>query len=159
MTIRIEAVGSASGIEEAGRLFAEYAAGLPFSLEYQGFSAELRGLPGVYSPPRGAILIAWEGGSAAGVVAVRPMAEAGACEMKRLYVRPAWRGRGVGRALVEGIVSAARGMGYGVMRLDTSAEMSAARATYERAGFRECARYNDDPDPTTVYYSLDLRRG
>src|ERR1041385_6463368 len=99
-------------------LFREYAAGVGIDLCFQDFGQELAELPGRYAPPRGRLLVAWEGDEAAGCVALRELT-GGICEMKRLYVRPAFRSRGIGRTLANAIVSAAWQIGYDRMRLDT----------------------------------------
>lgn len=139
----------------AAKLFLEYAQSLPFSLEYQGFSGELAGLPGKYAPPTGAILLAVERDRALGCIAIRPHT-AGECEIKRFYVTPDARGRGIGHLLLSAAVRRASDLGYRSICLDSSQDMRAARRTYEAAGFRPCDRYNDDPDPSTVYYRLAL---
>jgi putative acetyltransferase len=142
-------------VAAAGELFREYAAGLPFSLDYQGFVEELATLPGRYAPPSGRLLLAVGGAEPAGSVALRAL-EPGVCEMKRLYVRPAWRGRGVGRLLAERIVEEGQGIGYRIMRLDTSGDMAAAIHIYRALGFREIGRYNDDPLEDTLFFELEL---
>lgn len=139
----------------AGALFLEYARSLPFSLEYQGFTDELASLPGKYSPPRGAILLAMLSDTPIGCVAIRPHAGA-ECEIKRFYVKPSARGRGIGHQLLGAAIERARDLGYRSVCLDSSVDMLAARRAYEAAGFKPCERYNDDPDPTTVYFRLDL---
>ncbi|MCC6971269.1 MAG: GNAT family N-acetyltransferase [Phycisphaerales bacterium] len=139
----------------AADLFFEYAGSLPFSLEYQGFSDELASLPGKYAAPAGAILLAMDGERALGCIAIRPHA-GDECEIKRFYVRPAARGCGIGHRLLSAAVVRARDIGYASICLDSSADMLAARRTYEAAGFKTCERYNDDPDPTTVYFRLRL---
>ncbi len=142
-------------LSAAARLFIEYAQSLPFSLEYQGFSGELAGLPGKYAPPTGAILLAVDADRPLGCIAIRPHT-ACECEIKRFYVTPDARGRGIGHQLLSAAVRRASGLGYRSICLDSSQDMRAARRTYEVAGFRPCDRYNDDPDPTTVYYRLVL---
>lgn len=139
----------------AGELFLEYARSLPFSLEYQGFSEELATLPGKYAPPAGAILLAMESGAPIGCIAIRPQSPE-ECEIKRFFVKPEARGRRVGHQLLAAAIQRARELGYTSICLDSSADMIAARRTYEAAGFRPCERYNDDPDPTTVYFRLIL---
>jgi ribosomal protein S18 acetylase RimI-like enzyme len=139
-------------------LFTEYAESLGFDLCFQGFDRELEGLPGEYTPPRGRLLIAEEGGEAAGCVALRELGE-GVCEMKRLYVRPGFRGRGTGRELSEEIVRIARREGYGKMRLDTLASMEAATALYRSMEFREIGPYRYNPLGDAVYMELDLQEG
>ncbi len=138
-------------------LFYAYAASLPIDLGYQGFDGELASLPGKYAPPQGALLIARdESGAALGCVAMRPLDEPGVCEMKRLYVAPAGRGNGVGRALVSALIDAARAAGHREMRLDTLAHMHEAQALYRAFGFQEIAAYYDSPIEHTVFMSLRL---
>lgn len=132
-------------------LFREYADELNVSLCFQGFEEELTGLPGKYAPPGGALLLARVGDDVAGVVGLRPLGE-GACEMKRLYVRPDFRGTGAGRLLAERIVVIGGDMGYRSMRLDTLDRLAAARALYERQGFREVPAYYANPLDGVLYY-------
>ena len=142
-------------IEVARQLFREYAASLGFDLEFQGFSEELATLPGSYAPPRGRLLLAWEGEEAAGCVALRPI-EPGICEMKRLYVKPVYRGAGLGRRLAEQIVREARDAGYGRIRLDTLPAMAGARVLYEALGFRPIPPYRANPIDGAVFLELAL---
>jgi ribosomal protein S18 acetylase RimI-like enzyme len=141
----------------ARQLFNEYAASLDISLCFQGFDEELAGLPGTYAPPRGRLLLAWRGKESAGCVALRPL-EPGTCEMKRLYVRPAYRTGGVGRLLVERVIHEAAMAGYRRMRLDTLPAMEAALQLYRRLGFREIAPYTANPVEGTVFLELELDR-
>lgn len=136
-------------------LFRAYAAELPIDLGYQGFDAELASLPGKYAPPRGALLIARDGAQALGCVAMRPL-EQSVVEMKRLYVSPAGRGHGAGKALARAIVDAARAAGYREMRLDTLDTMHEAQKLYRALGFTERGPYYDTPIPNTVFMSLAL---
>jgi ribosomal protein S18 acetylase RimI-like enzyme len=141
-------------------LFLEYRDELGVSLCFQGFDEELVTLPGAYAPPRGALLLLKEGDAVAGCVALRPLpGDSGgdACEMKRLYVRPAFRGRGGGRQLTEAVTAAARRAGHGRICLDTLARMTAAQALYGSLGFREVPAYYDNPLAGARYFALELQ--
>jgi ribosomal protein S18 acetylase RimI-like enzyme len=138
------------------RLFGDYAASLGVDLGYQDFAAEVANLPGKYRPPNGELFVGLDvAGEGLGCVALRPMAD-GDCEMKRLYVAPAARGLGLGRALVAAVVLRAREIGYSRIKLDTLPEMEAALAVYRRAGFAPIARYYDTPVAGTVFLGLAL---
>lgn len=139
----------------ARKLFGEYAQAIGTDLEYQGFSAELAALPVPYMPPRGALLIARIDAGVAGCVALRPLDEHRG-EMKRLYVRPAYRKSGLGKRLVDAVIDAAQRAGYRELRLDTLASMTSAQALYGRLGFVEIPPYNTAHPPGTRFYSLDL---
>jgi len=146
-------------IAAAASLFREYADGLGIDLGFQGFEAELRGLPGRYAPPEGALLLAWgEAREALGCVAVRPLEGRRICEMKRLYVRPSARRLGIGEALVAAVIEAAEALGYGEMRLDTLPSMAAAAALYGRFGFAPIPAYYANPIPGTLYFGRKLAR-
>jgi putative acetyltransferase len=136
-------------------LFEEYAEALGVDLGFQDFERELAELPGDYVPPAGRLLLALDP-EPAGCVALRPF-EPGVCEMKRLYVRPAYRGSGLGRLLAEQIVTAGRDAGYERMRLDTLPTMAAARGLYESLGFVEIDAYRPNPVHGTTYFELALR--
>ena len=150
----IVTIVSANGPEDIAHvraLFREYARFLNVSLCFQGFEEELAGLPGKYAPPEGELLLARVGDGVAGVVGLRPLG-GGFCEMKRLYVRPEFRGTGAGRLLAERVVDLGRALGYRAMRLDTLDRLEAARALYDRLGFREVPAYYDNPLDGVLYY-------
>ena len=143
-------------IEQARELFLEYAKSLGFSLCFQSFDQELAGLPGDYAPPDGCLLLAEYEGSLAGCVALHKL-ETGIREMKRLYLRPQFRGKGVGRRLAESVIAKARSIGYQRMRLDTvEPMMKDAVALYRRLGFREIAPYRPNPIEGAMYMELAL---
>jgi ribosomal protein S18 acetylase RimI-like enzyme len=137
-------------------LFTEYARAIEIDLCFQSFDRELAELPGKYAPPDGRLFLALENESAAGCVALRKL-DVGICEMKRLYVRPAFRGCGLGRRLANETIFAAREIGYDRMRLDTLATMTAAIALYESFGFQRIPAYYDNPSGLVVFMELKLR--
>ncbi|MGV3730314.1 MAG: GNAT family N-acetyltransferase [Sphingopyxis sp.] len=137
-------------------LFRAYVASLDVDLAYQDFEAELAGLPGHYAAPRGLLLLARDiEGTPLGCVACRPLGE-DICEMKRLFVAPAGRGRGLGRLLVRRLFADARALGYREMRLDTLASMHAAQALYRAEGFEPTTPYYDTPVAGTVFLRRSL---
>ena len=155
-TLHLEQAEAPEQIALARTLFQEYGASLGFSLCFQNFDKELAGLPGDYAPPKGRLLIAYLEGEPAGCVALHEF-EPGISEMKRLYVRPAFRGKRVGLALTNAIITAARDIGYRRMRLDTvPSVMADAVKMYGRLGFKEIAPYRVNPQPGTLYLELDL---
>ena len=135
--------------------FREYVASLAEDISFQDFEAEFAGLPGKYARPGGAVLIAWDGAQPDGAVAYH-MVEPGVCEMKRLYIRPAFRGKGIARELANELIDDARRQGYRTMLLDTLGSMSAARALYRDLGFVPVAPYYDNPLSGVMYMALDL---
>jgi len=140
-------------------IFQEYADGLGIDLCFQQFAAELAGLPGEYQEPRGGLLVARVGGELAGCCALRPLDNAdypNAAEMKRLYVRKAFRGFGLGRQLSEAILDTARRAGYACVLLDTLSEMDTARSLYDDLGFVEIAPYYHNPISGAHYLKVDL---
>lgn len=167
--IRIVPAESGETIARARDLFLEYAAGLGIDLCFQNFEQELAALPGDYAPPDGRLFLAYYGGPHPGPVA-RPAGQdmqlAGcgalrkidlaACEMKRLYVRPAFRGKGIGRALAMALIDTAKQIGYARMVLDTLPSMAEAQTLYRSLGFREIPPYRYNPTPGTLFMELTL---
>jgi ribosomal protein S18 acetylase RimI-like enzyme len=142
-------------VATARELFREYAEAIGTDLEYQGFAAELAALPAPYVPPAGALLIAQTDTAVAGCVGLRPLDEHTG-EMKRLYVRAAFRGGGLGERLVQAAIDAARRAGYRELRLDTLHSMQSAQALYRRLGFVEIPPYGSKHLPGTRFYELRL---
>lgn len=157
--VRIESVQHGPALDDVRALFVEYQADIGVDLCFQGFDDELDRLPGDYTEPLGALLLAYIGDDLAGCCAFRPLLGsdyANACEMKRLFVRRAFRGFGVGRALVDRTMMMARQSGYDVMLLDTLNEMETARAMYAQAGFEEIAPYYHNPLAGAHYLKAQL---
>src|SRR5579862_9722993 len=147
----IQQAATPGEIAQARELFLEYAESLGFSLCFQNFDQELAGLPGDYAPPGGRLLLAELSGELAGCVALHKFDD-DICEMKRLYLRRKFRGKGLGRILAEAIIAEARNIGYRRMRLDTVGPvMPDAVAMYRKLGFREIAPYRTNPMPGTLY--------
>ena len=146
-------------LEPAREVLREYAASLGIDLCFQNFEAELAALPGEYAAPQGQLLLAYVDGALAGCGGLRALPDvdhANACEMKRLYVRPAFRRFGLGRVLAEALLDEARRAGYSVMLLDTLDEMESARELYATLGFEEVAPYYFNPIPGAHYLKADL---
>jgi ribosomal protein S18 acetylase RimI-like enzyme len=143
-------------VEDARALLLEYTESLGVDLSFQNFDRELAAFPESYLPPTGALLLCFRDESPAGSVAMRGLDD-GVCEMKRLYVRPAFRGRGVGRELALAVIEAGREAGYRSMRLDTLPGMDDAQRLYRLLGFGEIDAYYENPVPGTKYLELDLR--
>ena len=146
-------------LDTVRELFREYAQALGVDLCFQGFEQELLTLPGDYASPRGTLLLALLDGQAAGCCAMRPLDNAdypNAAELKRLYVRKAFRGFGLGRELVEGILDQARQAGYSSVLLDTLDDMGTARALYVELGFEAIPPYYHNPIPGAHYLKVDL---
>src|SRR5215213_4229115 len=154
--MRISQANTQEDIRQARALFEEYAAGVGTSLCFQNFDRELANLPGDYAPPDGRLLLATEDEQLAGCIALRKLAPS-VCEMKRLFLRPAYRGNGRGKLLVETIIDEARKLGYTTMRLDTlPGRMDKAIALYESLGFIEIAPYCENPVEDAKFMELDL---
>lgn len=135
----------------------EYAAWLKFELCFQGFDEELRTLPGKYAPPGGRLFLARWTRQPAGIGALRPLDESGVCEMKRLYIRPEFRGHSLGEAIAKKLIEDARAIGYKAMRLDTvPGKMDSAIALYRRLGFKEIKPYYSTPVQHTLFMELAL---
>lgn len=152
------AVGEALGAEDVAacrELFIEYQRALGVSLCFQGFDRELETLPGAYGRPRGRLLLARVAGVPAACAALRPLGERDG-EMKRLYVRPQFRGMGLGRALAEIVIDEARAIGYASVKLDTLPQMAEAQSLYAALGFRDIAPYNDNPIAGTRFLGFAL---
>ena len=159
VTLRPVGTGDTAALEAARAIFLEYAASLGVDLCFQGFEEELNRLPGRYAPPRGLLILAWAGGTVAGCCALQPLDTsdyADACEMKRLYVRPGFRGLGLGRTLAEAILDGARQAGYSCLLLDTLDDMESARALYQDLGFEEIPPYYHNPIPGAHYLKVNL---
>jgi ribosomal protein S18 acetylase RimI-like enzyme len=147
---------SAAQLDQARELFLEYAQSLGFSLCFQNFDKELAELPGDYGPPQGRLLLAEFEGQLAGCVALHKL-DPQICEMKRLYLRPQFRGKSLGRILADRIIAEARQIGYDRMRLDTvEPVMKDAVAMYRKIGFREIAPYRANPIAGAMYMELQL---
>jgi len=155
--MKIVQATSLDEIATARVLFQEYAQSLGFSLCFQNFDQELANLPGEYAPPTGRLLLLSTGDGAGGCVAFRKL-NTNSCEMKRLFLRPSFRGKGLGRVLVEAAVQEARELGYKRMLLDTvPGNMDDAIALYRSSGFREIEPYYDTPLDQTIFMELELQ--
>ena len=154
---RIIAAESAGDLRHTADLFREYAASLGVDLSFQAFEREVSSLPGAYAPPSGRLLLLFSASSIepAGCVALRKLDDS-ICEMKRLYVRPEFRARSIGRALALALITTAREIGYRAMRLDTLPEMQEAHKLYEELGFREIGPYCANPVEGVRYLEFDL---
>jgi len=151
--LRIVEVCGGEDLERVRELFVEYARSLSFHLSWQNFDEELATLPGRYAPPSGRILLARHDDAFVGCVALRQIGE-GICEMKRLFVQPASRGKGIGKALAQAIIEEARRIGYKRMRLDTAFEP--ALSLYKSLGFRQIPPYQYVPIEGVIFMELEL---
>ncbi|NWF55919.1 MAG: GNAT family N-acetyltransferase [Syntrophaceae bacterium] len=155
--IRLFPARTQEDLFQAKVLFVEYASSLDFSLDFQDFEEELAGLPGKYAPPEGVLLLARDEHRVAGCVALRKMAGE-VCEMKRLFVRPSFRRKGLGRILASAIIQEAKKIGYTRMCLDTVPSMKDAQILYESLGFEKIPPYCYNPVPGAVFLELNLAR-
>jgi GNAT superfamily N-acetyltransferase len=155
--IELTHIESGPPLNHVRELFLDYERSLDFSLCFQNFDQELAALPGVYNRPQGRLILCTVDGRPAGCIALKEL-EPGVSEMKRLFVRPEFRGRQLGLKLAQHIIDEARGIGYSFMRLDTiRGKMENAIAMYESLGFKEIPAYYDSPIPNALYMELDLR--
>jgi ribosomal protein S18 acetylase RimI-like enzyme len=152
---KIERCTGPASIAAARELFREYQAELGVDLGFQDFESEVDGLPGDYAPPGGRLLLAEYDDLIAGCIALRPLG-GGDCEMKRLFVRPQFRKTGLGKLLVDQIITEARAVGYQRMYLDTLPSMQSAQRLYESIGFRDVPAYRHNPIEGTRFLCLDL---
>jgi putative acetyltransferase len=149
-------VRSAEQVAQARELFREYLAWLEINLCFQNFEKEVAELPGEYVPPGGRLLLVYHNGALAGCIALRKLGER-VCEMKRLFLRPQFRGQGLGRSVVISIIHEAKQIGYQRMRLDTlPPKMNTAIALYESLGFKRIDPYYENPVPGATFMELDL---
>jgi GNAT superfamily N-acetyltransferase len=155
-TIEIGCVDTAGEVGVVRELLLEYAGSLDFDLGFQGFEEELATLPGAYARPWGRLLLARYDGRAAGCAGLRKFSET-ICEGKRLYVRPAFRGFGIGRRLLEAVIGEARAIGYAAIRGDTVASLHVARALYASLGFHEIEPYRYNPLEGAIFLELALK--
>lgn len=153
--MQIQPAETAAHLGEIRRLFEEYWSAFGFTPCFQNFDRELAGLPGAYGPPDGRLALARTGGAPAGCVALRRFDDT-RCEFKRLYVRPEFRGRGLGRALLHWVIAEARGAGYREVLADTLPVMADALAMYYRMGFESTGPYSSEPTPGAIYLHLTL---
>lgn len=157
--IRLVVADTLPLIDAAREIFRDYARSLPIDLGFQNFESELAALPGDYAAPGGRLLLGWVGRELAACGALRELADvdyANACEMKRLYVRPAFRGRGLGRLLAQSLLDEARAVGYSAMLLDTLDDMESARELYASLGFEEIPPYYFNPIAGAHYLKVEL---
>jgi len=155
MSLTLASPATAGEVDLVRQLFREYQQSIGTDLCFQDFEAELDTLPGAYAPPRGRLYLGLDAGKAACCAALRP-AGADAAEMKRLYVRPAYRGRGHGWTLARAVIADAKSLGYRRLVLDTLPTMKAAQSIYEALGFRDIPPYTFNPIEGTRYMGLDL---
>jgi putative acetyltransferase len=155
MMLKISPVQTDNDIKTVKQLFVEYADSLGFDLCFQNFQEELANLPGDYAPPNGCLLLAKYNSNTAGCIALRKLSDS-VCEMKRLYIKPKFRGLKIGRKLVETVIAEARRIGYTCIRADTVPSMKEARALYASIGFKEINPYCHNPVEGAIFIELKL---
>lgn len=153
--VHIDDPFDAAFLQDLRALFLEYEEAIGVKLDFQDFEVELAGLPGYYAPPEGAVFFARVDGKLAGCVAMKKFGP-GTCEMKRLFVRPGFRGLSLGRILAERLMEHAKTLGYARMRLDSLPTMKAAQTLYWALGFKEISPYYDNPIDGTLFMEADL---
>jgi len=154
--IKIVEANTKEFVENAKELIREYAQSLEFDLGFQGFDKEMENFPGRYASPRGCLYIALDADQPIGCVALRDLGQ-GLCEMKRLYVKPSFRGQKIGKLLAEAVIKAAKTMGYDYMRLDTIPSMKHANMLYNALGFKPIASYRFNPIEGATFLELNLK--
>ena len=156
--LRIQKISSVvAALETVRQLFLEYADELQENLCFQSFDAEVKDPLKKYGPPKGALFIAYWNEEPAGCIALQPLADDGVCEMKRLYVKPAFRKYGIGRSLVEQLIAESHQLGYAAMRLDTLERLKPAITLYTSLGFENTQAYNENPLSGVVYMEKKIR--
>ena len=154
--VKITEANTKEFVERAKELIREYAQSLEFDLKFQDFDKEMENFPGQYAPPMGCLYIAMDENQPIGCVALRDLGQ-GICEMKRLYVKPLFRGQKVGKLLAEIVIKAAKNMGYDYMRLDTVPSMKQANTLYNALGFKQIVPYRFNPIEGATFFELNLK--
>lgn len=154
--VKITEANTKEFVEIAKELIREYAQSLEFDLKFQDFDKEMENFPGQYAPPMGCLFIAMDENQPIGCVALRDLGQ-GICEMKRLYVKPFFRGQKVGKLLAEIVIKAAKDMGYDYMRLDTVPSMKQANTLYNALGFKQIVSYQLNPIEGATFFELNLK--
>jgi putative acetyltransferase len=155
--VKITEANTKEFVERAKELIREYAQSLEFDLKFQDFDKEMENFPGQYAPPMGCLYIAMDENQPIGCVALRDLGQ-GICEMKRLYVKPLFRGQKVGKLLAEIVIKAAKNMGYDYMRLDTVPSMKQANRLYNALGFKRTVPYRFNPIEGATFFELNLKK-
>jgi ribosomal protein S18 acetylase RimI-like enzyme len=151
----IRHVANENDVAAVRSLWSEYWASAGLSKDFQGFAEEVKNLPGLYAPPRGSLILARVGAFEVGSIGLRPLTQ-NTCEAKHLYVRPKFRGQGIGRSLLEHLIEAARSMRYEAMYGDSLPGMVSAQNLYKNIGFEEVGPYSVNPTPEAIYLRLKI---